>query len=123
MSRHQICHAHCPDEGGGLAVLAAVLAVALILVAGAVHHEVHQLRHLADEAVTIGAIIIGSSLGLAILAVVGVKLARSEDFRRALADPVAREREIARAAAPAIEAPRPDLADRAYFITDLADKH
>lgn len=118
-----ICHEHCPGGGGGVAVVV-VLAVVLVA-AGAVHAEAHAIERTVEEIVTIGAIALASAIVLAVAGFAGMKLARSQEFRTALADPVARERaRIAQAEVPAIEAPRRNLAGEygVYTVTDLAER-
>lgn len=111
----QICHEHCPKEGGGLALLVIAIII-FIAVGGAVHAAAHEIEHTVEEIVTIGAIALGSGIAVAVLAYVGVKVARNTDFRAALADPVTRERErIARAPVAAIEAPKADPAAEAIM--------
>jgi hypothetical protein len=121
MSRHQICHAHCPKGGGG-GVLVILLIAAIVAIATAARAAAPAIGHavrLAVDAVEIGLIAAASLTALALAGWMASAAMRARASRaieqQALprhALTVQRAAEAISAPQPlAIEAPKPALAD------------
>lgn len=117
----QICHAHCPKPGGGLAAVLVVLA-AIVIAATA-----RAVVHAAEFVLEVAAIAVTSAVVLAVLGGVAVVAARARRNRANRVTRVSFPAPVLRLTAEsisaprrrAIEAPRPSLAE----LEALAAEH
>jgi hypothetical protein len=121
MSRHQICHAHCPKGGGG-GVLVILLIAAVAAIGTAARAAAPAIGHavrLAVDAVEIGLIAAASLAALALAgwvasAAVRARASRAIDSQAVPQHALTVQRGAEAISAPqplAIEAPKPGLAD------------
>jgi hypothetical protein len=114
MSKNIICHAHCPQGGGGGGITLALIAGGIIALAAAGKGAARSL----ESAVEIAAITMGATAGLAIAITVTVLVIRARR-RAALTAPV--RRQIPAPARLAIEA-HPDPAADAIMRQFLGEE-